>query len=254
MNKKIAAAMAVGVVIAALSSCGQTKDLEDDSMDIISGTAETSDSVDETQEAQNDNIAGSSDADLEEVTDTADNSATTVTEKVVDYEALGIKEYEYPSEFSMGNNLETAITELALSYENFDRESVGGEIWEETFIAKFIQNSRSSFDYLDMVSEENNGEISAAELNYIQYSLTGIELDFSAYADINRYDAASALNYGLISGYVYEYTDNGMIVTADFEVGHDGTDSMEKREIIVKLVKNPYSCFDGYSVVQIKSA
>ena len=47
-----------------------------------------------------------------------------LTEKFVDYEALGIQEYEYPPEFSMGDNLETAITELALSFDNFDEDSV----------------------------------------------------------------------------------------------------------------------------------
>lgn len=44
-----------------------------------------------------------------------------------------------------------------------------------------------------------------------------------------------------------------MIVTADFEVGYDGTASAQKRELTVELVKNPYSCFDGYSVVSIST-
>jgi len=61
------------------------------------------------------------------------------------------------------------------------------------------------------------------------------------------------LNYGWISGYDYEYTDSGVIITADFEVGYDGTDSMQEREITVELVKKPYSCFDGYSVVAVSS-
>lgn len=173
----------------------------------------------------------------------------------VDYESLGIKEYIYPSEFSMGDNLETAITQLALSYENFDKDFVSSENWKESFVAKFIQNSRLSFDYLDMISDKNNGQISMEELNYIQYSLTNVELDFSSYADgsINRNDSASPLNYGWISGYDYEYTNSGVVITADFEVGYDGSDSMQEREIIVELVKNPYSCFDGYSVVTVSS-
>lgn len=176
-------------------------------------------------------------------------------EKAVDEEAPWIQEYEYPSEFSMGDNLKTAVTQLALSYDNFDKDSAYSEVWKEIFVSRFIQNTRSSFDYLDVVSGKNNGQISVDELNYIQYSLTGVELDFSSFAGdgLDRYDAASPLNYGAITGYNYEYTDQGVIVTADFEVGYDGTASAQEREITVELVKNPYSCFDGYSVVSISS-
>ena len=176
-------------------------------------------------------------------------------EKTVDKEAPWIQEYEYPSEFSMGDNLKTAVIQLALCYDNFDKDSVCSEEWKEIFVSRFIQNTRSSFDYLDMVSGKNNGQISVDELNYIQYSLTGVELDFSSLAGdgLDRYDAASPLNYGSITGYDYEDTDQGVIVTADFEVGYDGTASAQEREITVELVKNPYSCFDGYSVVSISS-
>lgn len=183
------------------------------------------------------------------------SSAMPDKSSMVDYELLGIERYIYPSKFSMGDNLKTAITQLALSYENFDKDSVSSENWKESFIAKFIQNSRLSFDYLDMISDKNNGHISADELNYIQYSLTNTELDFSSYVDgfVNRNDSASSLNYGWISEYDYEYTNSGVIITADLEVGYDGTDSMQKREITVELVENPYSCFDGYSVVAVSS-
>lgn len=184
-----------------------------------------------------------------------DHSINTVTEKIVDYETLGIKEYEYPSEFYMGDNLKTAITQLALSYENFNKDSISNENWKEDFIAKFIQNSRLSFDYLDRISNKNNGQISTKELNYIQYSLTNTELDFSSYVDstVNRNDSASSLNYGWISEYDYEYTNIGVVITANFEVGYDGIDSIQKREITVELIKNPYSCFDGYSVIAVSS-
>ena len=44
-------------------------------------------------------------------------------EKTVAEEAPWIQEYEYPSEFYMGDNLKTAVTQLALSYDNFDKNS-----------------------------------------------------------------------------------------------------------------------------------
>jgi len=172
-----------------------------------------------------------------------------------DYEALGIKEYEYPQEFSMGDNLQMAVGQLALIYENFNRNLVSDENWMETFIANFIQNSRLSFEYLDAVSDKKNGEIGIDELNYIQYSLTGVYLDFSSYAgeSVNRNNSASSLNHGAISNWNYEYKGNEVIITADFEIGFDGTDFTQERELTVNLVRNPYSCFDGYSIVSISS-
>lgn len=184
-----------------------------------------------------------------------DHSADTNTEKMDEQEASTMEEQESPLEFTMGDNLKAAIIQLALTYDHFDKDSVDSQDWKETFVAKFIQNSRLSFDYLETISEQNNGQISGDELNYIQYSLTGIEVDFSSYASgsVDRYAGASPLNYGSISGYDYENTDNGVIITADFEVGFDGTDSIQKRKIIAELVKNPQSCFDGYSVVSVSS-
>lgn len=208
-----------------------------------------------TGNADNTNTVNSSGTAVEPASEEKPEAYYDDAEKTVDEEAPWIQEYEYPSEFSMGDNLKTAVIQLALCYDNFDKDSVCSEEWKEIFVSRFIQNTRSSFDYLDMVSGKNNGQISVDELNYIQYSLTGIELDFSSFAGdgLDRYDAASPLNYGSITGYDYEDTAQGVIVTADFEVGYDGTASAQEREITVELVKNPYSCFDGYSVVSISS-
>ncbi len=184
-----------------------------------------------------------------------DHSVSAVDEKIVDCEALGIKEYEYPPEFSMGDNLKTAIAQLALHYESFDRDTPKTGGWKEDFIAAFIQNSRVSFDYLELISNQNNGQISIDELNYIQYSLTSTELDFSPVVNgsIDRYEAASSFRFCLVSGYDYKDTDSGVLITADLEMGSDGTKEVQKYEITAELVKNPYSCFDGYSVVAFSS-
>ena len=159
------------------------------------------------------------------------------------------------TEFSMGENLKTAITQLALTYEEFNTDSVNSGEWKETFIAKFIQNARVSFDYLDSISNENGGKISVDELNYMQYSLTNKEVDFSTCVDgyIDRYDTASFLNNGRITGYDYECKDDGVIVTAAFEVGYDGTELVHEYEIAAELIRNSDSCFDCYSVVSVSS-
>ena len=96
------------------------------------------------------------------------------------------------------------------------------------FAVSLISSVITTFDYLDRISNKNNGQISTKELNYIQYSLTNTELDFSSYVDstVNRNDSASSLNYGWISEYDYEYTNIGVVITANFEVGYDGIDSI----------------------------
>lgn len=66
----------------------------------------------------------------------------------VGYEALGIKEYTYPSQFIMGDNLKTAITQLALSYKNFGKDSV--QKYELT--VNLIKNPYSCFDGYSVVS------------------------------------------------------------------------------------------------------
>lgn len=180
-----------------------------------------------------------------------DNSAATITEKLVDYEALGISEYEYPSEFSMGDNLKAAIIELALRVGNCNQESVNSWWWKEMFVDCFIQNSRMSFDYLRKVSDRNDGWIAVDELNYMHASLMGVELDFSSYGSVNSNDDASGMNGGWINEWDYEYTVDGVIVTADLEVATDGIGWTQQCEITANLVRNPYSCFDGYSVASL---
>ncbi len=170
-------------------------------------------------------------------------------------EKPGIQQYEYPPEFSLGDDLRTAITQLALAYNQFDKDSIDNKGWKEIFVARFIQNSRASFEYLNMLSEKDEGRISLDELYYIHYSLTGVELDFSSYSDgfVNRYDDASSFNNGVISGWDFEDVGDGVVVTADFLVEYDGGSTVQKRKLTVNLAKNPYSCFDGYSIVSIVS-
>jgi hypothetical protein len=253
MTKKILnVLLSILVIIALVTGCGSKKIDKTDTVDLIGKdktTEETNNAVSITDEVNDTVEVPSIDNNYN------DNSVNTITEDSIDYEILGIKKYEYPLEFSIGDNLKTAITQLALSYDNFDKDSVNSGDWKEIFIARFIQNSRVSFDYLDMISDKNNGYIQKDELNYIQFSLTHTEVDFSSYVNgsVNRMDSASPLNYGWISEYEYKDTDNGVIVTADFEAGTDGTDVTQERCITVELVKNPYSCFDGYSIVAISS-
>lgn len=230
-----------------LAACGGVKDMPE---------AEDAPEVENMQPQEKPGAEAAASQDAQQTEDAKEPSQPSAAENFnFDYEALGIEKYDYPQEFSMGDDLRTAVEQLALTYENFSEDSVSSEGWPETFIARFIQNSMLSFSYLDAVSDKNEGEIGADELNYIQYSLTGVYLDVSSYTggSVNRFDAASPLVHGTISDWSYEYTDAGVTVAADLEIRSGGSDAAQARKITVLLIQNPYSCFDGYSIASISS-
>ncbi len=259
--KKIPVMFVAGSMAFMLSSCGPVKNSGEVRTDIVNNIPQSSKEADGTRSGGKEDTAydvlnhlmGEYDYTSD---DGNDHSVSTADEKFIDYEALEIKEYEYPVEFSMGDNLKTAIAQLASGYMSFDSNTARIGDWKQYFIANFIQNSRLTFDYLDLISDKNNGQISIDELNYIQYSLTNTELDLSS--DINgsiidRYEAASPVYSGSIVRYSYEDTDSGVLITADLEVRYDGTEEVQKYEVTAELIRNPYSCFDGYSIVALSS-
>jgi len=175
----------------------------------------------------------------------------TSTEMNIEMEA-----YTYPAEFTLGQDLNSAITELALMYEDFDLSKTKEDIYQESFIAHYCQNSRLSFDYLEQVREEKEGILSEEDVRYIQYSLTGEEVDFqndipAEGIDINQ--AASGLGYGNILSYEAEEIQEEVHLVAEFERGTDGSENTRLYELEVILVKNLQSCFDGYSIKSLAS-
>ena len=162
--------------------------------------------------------------------------------------------------FTLDDDLRMAITELAGSDEYLNKKSVTADEkhWKEQFISDFIQNSRLSFSYLDKISKENDGMVSVKELNYMQSSLTGVELDFSDIVDkaVDANRSSSKLNQGTLSNYVYESASDGIDLSAilDIESEPIGQDVwIAKRIVTVHLIKNPKSCFDGYTITSLTS-
>ena len=176
-------------------------------------------------------------------------------DSIFDYEKLDVDEYVYPSDFELGDDLRGAITELACCYHDFDETVIDGEDWKNIFLARFIQNSRYSFQYMDEQETKNNGFISQEQVEYIQYSLTGKKLDFSDYMDekIDVQDTTSGMNFGNITDYEYEIHNGEIVLSADMQLQSDGTNNKKKEKLTVYLIKNPYSCFDGYSIRKLIS-
>lgn len=162
------------------------------------------------------------------------------------------EEYTYPEKFTMGVNLESAIVQLALSFATFDLTTTKEAHYPELFISKFCQNSRMNYDYLEKCAEENNGMLLKKQVQYIQYSLTMEDVDFGAALPeegINSYkNAAQTLGFGRILS--YEALQEGDVVklTAILERGTNEFQPTKLYELKLELIKNPTSCFDGYSI------
>ena len=64
---------------------------------------------------------------------------------------------------------------------------------------------------------------------------------------IDVQDTTSGMNFGNITDYEYEIHNGEIVLSADMQLQSDGTNNKKKEKLTVYLIKNPYSCFDGYS-------
>ena len=164
-------------------------------------------------------------------------------------------EKEDSTGFVMGENLEGAITELALIYDEFDRSSIKEENYPDIFISNFCQNNRFTFHYLENLMENGDGILSQEQVEYIQYSLTGEHVDFAGYvgADgIDLYQSTGGLLFGEIVSYEGKVNGKDVELVASFEFRnmHDLEAERPTKvyELTVALEQNDDSCFDGYSI------
>ena len=173
-----------------------------------------------------------------------------------DTNELQIESYTYSEEFTLEENLNKAITELALMYDNFDWSKTKEDTYGTSFISHYCQNSRLSYDYLEKMRRENNGILSEEHVRYIQYSLTKENVDFQdniplGGIDINQ--STSSLGFGKILSYEAEEDGEEVHLVAQFERGTDGSENTNLYELSIVLIKNPQSCFDGYSIKTLSS-
>lgn len=172
---------------------------------------------------------------------------------VFDYAELGIDEYEYDNEFKLNDNLESAIDVMA-SYSSFNNNSVDSEKWEDWFIDNFIVSMFDGYDYKKRILHEQNGIMTKTQAEYIQYSLTGkyneIDLIDEDAVDCTENEYSPLVAYN-IDDYTYEYDDDKLVLHANCNELKKGSNHERKYLLTVVLVKNPYSCFDGYSIESI---
>ena len=175
-----------------------------------------------------------------------------------DYDALGVQEYQYPSTFELSDDLSGAIALLAQSYNDYNSDVPRSSEWQEFFTSHYLMNSHYSFGYLNFVCEQNSNKISEAQAEYMSYALTGVKSDFTFNESLDYNNASSFYNDVFFDRYTFEQTTSGVLVHAVITQesktfnGDDVVIADNSYSFDINLVKNPYSCFSGYSISSIK--
>ncbi|SDB53660.1 hypothetical protein SAMN02910298_02746 [Pseudobutyrivibrio sp. YE44] len=179
---------------------------------------------------------------------TTDKQEVINGEQLVD--ALGIIKCDYSSKFILEGDLKNLLENMAVYYKDFNSDDELDEEAENAFIWCFCQNSWFGFDYLYDAADANGGYITSQQVEYIYYSFSGVYKKFEILGDdkIDVDNPSSGFLYANIKSYESESKGNEIVLNALFEL----SDGSEEAAGIV-LVKNPYSCFDGYSVKSFKA-
>ena len=184
-----------------------------------------------------------------------ENDSTGTDSVIISNQEVTASNQNQEIEFVLGENLAGAITELALRYDEFDMTAMQEDSYPDIFLSAFCQNSRFTFDYLANLMEKGDGILSQEQVEYIQYSLTGENVDFTDYVGeegIDIYQSTSGLLFGEIASYEGEVKGKEVALAAVFEFRtmHDIEAERPTKvyELTVALEKNEDSCFDGYSI------
>ena len=140
--KKAVMAMIMGAVLLTVSSCGQAKNSEDAQTNVISSTAEPGGGTGEVQKTQNDNIAGSDLAELENLTG----------------------EYEYLSDYGTGMLM---IQKSSNGYDISDYESESScRFLADSSNIDAIENNRIYVKYPEQIFSDDTVNFSYYVLEY----------------------------------------------------------------------------------------
>lgn len=191
----------------------------------------------------------STEASSEEVEAFAEQSTEKVdTESIVDQQ----KKPE------VNEDLLGAIEQLAIAYDEFYSEDMtDSSMWQPFFIDHFIRGNWDGYEYMKHIEKDNGGIITKEQVEYIQRSLTGIDISFDSMKENETIDVTNFVNstnniYGNITS--YEVVEDEILdadttyLNAQFESGSASSDFVKKYDMYVFLKENPESCFGGYSI------
>lgn len=161
-------------------------------------------------------------------------------------ESLGIEKYQYPEGFEVDKNLEKLLENMAISYKQYSSDDDLPVEEEKHFIHNFCQNSWFCYDYIFDSLSTSKGLINKQQIEYIQYSFSGQYREFQSIddnyvVDINK--CSSGFNYAELTTYELISEGEEIVIKAYFDISDNSSEEAD-----ITLIKNEYSCFDGYSV------
>jgi len=223
--KKVVTFLAVTLIAAMTCGCGN------DEKDFV-----------EASNVEESIIASSEESSTEEKAMEADSLSSK--------ENLEISDYVYPEKFELTDGLKGAIEQLAIWYNgDFNAETaVKDDSWQKFFVSTYIQGNWDGYDYLKNIEKEQDGIVTKEQLEYIQYSLTGVEVSFDSMGDedtIDCFDVIGGSFYGSITDYAVLKDEEYVEISATFEKGDS---DLKTYDLSVTLQKDPKSCFDGYNI------
>lgn len=166
--------------------------------------------------------------------------------------------YADAEEVIIGQNLLNLIAETTLYLnplvvdDDFANEP---EFWDD-FITHYLKNSWFGFDYL-IDANESAGFLTREQIEYIVYSAFGVHRSYDAMDEGDRLDilsASSGFSHGYIEpgSYTIEWIDDDHCRVAG-EIKIEGSFHFNQRYLFdAVLVKNPESCFDGFSLCSLE--
>lgn len=174
------------------------------------------------------------------------------------FSKLNVKSVKYKKRFELAPELKGAIEQLMIFRNSFDSRHLLGD-YPIIFLDCFIRSSNYSFSYLDRIVKDNSSDlISWDNLDYISFSLTGHDLQLERKGDgIEAFKNPffEITEYQRIVSYKVLSEGDVVKIKAKYEaydIKEDKNKPCETGYYYVTLVKNKYSCFDGYSIVQIE--
>ncbi|SFH66926.1 hypothetical protein SAMN04487830_104134 [Pseudobutyrivibrio sp. OR37] len=192
------------------------------------------------------------------VTNPADSNSSDTKSDASESGQVSTNSSTASTDFKLSDDLAGAIALIAQSYNEFDSTSVEGEAWQEFFTSHFLMNSHYGFEYLNDLTEKNSNIIDEEQAEYMSYSLTGVKSDFTFAEPLDYNNASSFLNDVYVENYTSEPIDDGVLIHAVITTTEQ---TLENDDVIVsnvsynvdvKLITNPSSCFDGYSIYSLE--
>ena len=161
-------------------------------------------------------------------------------------ESLGIEKYQYPDDFEVDQNLEKLLENMVINNKNYSSEDDFPVDDEKYFIHNFCQNSWFCYDYILDSLNTSKGLINKQQIEYIQYSFSGQYREFQSIdddyvVDVNK--CSSGFNYAELKSYDVISEGEEIVIKAYFDISDNSSEEAD-----ITLIKNEYSCFDGYSV------